>query len=1393
MVRSHYDVLVIGAGWAGLTAAVALARSGTSVAVVEANEAPGWGSDAPDVCCVETLAKADVLGPEATAKLPWDCHLAERGGLLTDGMRLLGLTYRDPVAFAAYRIGRAGVVLPALAAVARQQGATLHLGVRTEGLIKEGPRVIGAFTSAGPVYADLVFLAEGDAGLLLAREGLERSADPRDAPRFLLELQVPLVLPPEQMQRRVHLSSGKGTSWELLVHQPTEPGSEPRLSLWCRLVTGSDSVALSVMAPLERIRKAKAGPPGRLLADLLAMPVLGQWLAAAVPRPAAARIRRVGGPRDVPRLAADGLAVGGAAAGLGLLLPAFDFVGPAATSGLLLARAVSRIRSRRESFSRQALEQHYVEALQQTSLWQDLELLRRWPGHLRRAHGGPGEGIDLVLGTAHVLSRPHRWAPGKASAWLRLLARAGGWRALVRLREKLFVLGWALQARRWAGRPALGRLLLDGSLNALRDLAGKARPNLPPAGQLDFHYHSCASEGDGRSPRVLRRWLERFGPVLGAAVGTVLRPNKAALRERLGIAARLVARQLNLLDLVVVIIVGALALSLASIGAGWLALRSRMARRRRARHRFTDGERPVLDSPPSRSREREHDISFVPSSSQVPHVFLLWPRSLPDDTRLASERLSDICPTEVFEFGSGPGQTTVATVHPVRCVACHACWRLSRLVDWGYVALPFEEQFAAARRAATALSYSPTGLSTQATARAAELLDCLEGKLRGFEEALARCPATVDRASADHLEMLARYTQQVAVELAEALASAPEDTSRLARDLASRASERSRLCWDGHFIAAVAAGRALAAHHVARLRHALSDHTPSEKPRSRREHAASPLAEMAVDLGGLLRQRAPTAMAQLLGARIEAIALLLDSPDTGAPIGLTPAEGALRSALVSAVKAEAVASLARELAGVEVPWDVRGLRNRFVCDAQSLRVTTAPAQAIRKYAARLADGLEKARIVLGVNGRVAGLMQRQALLVEWEELRRSEGRLEAVFADLIGPSPERASELTEAFARQEARMLALKLALLGLHDRLEAQPDAEREIGLVRVLIDELAGGIEALARRVPDRGQGKREARTRPVVEPEAPPLPGTVSEYLAGAEPYREGDFLIRAVDLCRPRLTPEACAGQPVRTGPFESILTTSRALCDQATGARADGGRHAPPSATTRLQRVKEAYFVVEALVYDAAGRALHPQSVPTPFEDDCVRLVVTTLTWRQSDLVLDMSGEAVDVPVNEDTSAVQQRLTARLLDHLTAGGPRPPSPRHLAPEALDLEAAKTDFRHAWAVTNEVWARTDRKEKGPWVLGLALAQAAAWLWAAECVLGRLAWISQRLAEATHDEALLPDEGLHGLGTCLRRARNQLQRLNEDLAGLRRGSWPPVVRAVRLAQSLPIRQVP
>src|SRR5438128_7538064 len=224
MIFSQYDVIVVGAGAAGLSAAIGLARGGFSVIVVEAASYPGAENWSGCVYFCENLAHSDLLGPESVETLAWERRLVERGIFATDGYSLLGMTYRDLKAFRnCYTVLRP-VYDHHLAQAALRHGVTILTDTTAESLIRDGRRVIGVCTQRGPLYGDLVFLAEGDASHLVTRDGYERFADRREAPKFLQGIKQVLDLPPGAIEETFGVGPEEGVAYEMLLRNGTLAG-----------------------------------------------------------------------------------------------------------------------------------------------------------------------------------------------------------------------------------------------------------------------------------------------------------------------------------------------------------------------------------------------------------------------------------------------------------------------------------------------------------------------------------------------------------------------------------------------------------------------------------------------------------------------------------------------------------------------------------------------------------------------------------------------------------------------------------------------------------------------------------------------------------------------------------------------------------------------------------------------------------------------------------------------------------------------------------------------------------------------------------------------------------------------------------------------------------------
>jgi alkylation response protein AidB-like acyl-CoA dehydrogenase/flavin-dependent dehydrogenase/electron transfer flavoprotein alpha subunit/ferredoxin-like protein FixX len=874
MSVSNYDVVVVGAGAAGLTAAIGLARAGFAVAVIEAAAFPGAENWSGCVYFCENLAHPDILGPEGVEALAWERRLVERGFFACDGHSLLGMKYRDPSAFRhCYTVLRP-IFDHHLAQVALRHGVALLASTTVESLIREGTKVIGVCTNRGPLYADLVFLAEGDASHLVTREGYERYTDQRESPKFLQGIKQVIELPPGAIEDVFDVGPEDGVAYEMLLRNGTLRGRPVHLNMGGFVYANRQSLSVGLVLPVDNLREHFDGDPNLLMEWFESLPALQPWLRDGKRGAFGAKIIRGGGAKDIPNLIDEGLAIGGAASAIGIDFPYPNFTGPATAMGLLITQAACRIRSEGSSFSRDNLRRYYLEPLERTHYWQDVSLLRSWPGYVKKTQVFFGRNLDLALGTAYVWTRPRRWFLTKWFNWLRLVrdvAGPGEWREM---RTDVRYLVRALRLREVVSRPAIGRLLLDGTINAMRDLAHSPRANLPRAGKLRLHYSVAGETEPAGLPPAWKRWFKRLAPVLASAARKVYSNDDTPLSTKLPDTSQLLLRQINMLDVLATAAFLLAAVLTGALSAGWDRFLGLFRRRRSLprglypRYALAAGRAgdltPLLAPAGQQWEARLAQLAY--QTVKASHIHVLWPKSLPRKNSIVQKGLWHVCPARVYEARVSPAGQLQVVVNFENCIKCETCWRSSDLVDWGRdgqhrfiypVGTPVVTRLLSAVHAAGSArpalpriadrwefitrgvadlwrTAEPSPLNGQDTAELTELyalLTKLDGKLAEFDAALAREPRTVDRARAEYLEMLARYAQQLALRILEVLkgstlgdrpdagfAAIHQMLSELAGALVHKAEERARRTWDQRFTWAAADGRQLRHHHLAGIR-----------------------------------------------------------------------------------------------------------------------------------------------------------------------------------------------------------------------------------------------------------------------------------------------------------------------------------------------------------------------------------------------------------------------------------------------------------------------------------------------------------------------------------------------------------------------------------------------
>lgn len=544
MSNTPFDVVIVGAGCAGLSAGIGLARAGLGVAVLEAAAYPGAENWSGCVYFCENLAHPDLLGPKGVEGLAWERQLVQRGAFVADGRSLFGQTFRDPKSFRhCYTVLRP-VFDHHLSQLAVQAGVVLLRSTTAESLIRDGERVIGVATNRGPVYGDLTFLAEGDASHLVSREGYERLPAGQKQPRFLHGIKEIIDLPPGAVEENFGLGAGEGAAYEIILRNARLNGKSLHLNMGGFIYTNRHGLSVGLVLPADHLHDHFEGDPNLLIEWFENLPDLQPWFRGGRRGVFGAKLIRGGGIKELPQLIDHGLAIGGAASGIGVDFPYPNYTGPATAMGLQLVRAVKAIRATKSEFSRSALDRHYLKPLQQTRYWKDVDFLRDWPDYVERTTVFFDRQADLILATARRWSGPEKNWRRTFQDWASFLVTESSGDKGATLRADLALFRKGLPAAEVVVRPSLFGTLFYGWVNAMREWVGKPAGG-SAGGELRLHYTVNGKPGAGPSAPV-EKFLRRLQPAVAAAAREVYRNDATPLPEKFRAAYREFVRHSHL-------------------------------------------------------------------------------------------------------------------------------------------------------------------------------------------------------------------------------------------------------------------------------------------------------------------------------------------------------------------------------------------------------------------------------------------------------------------------------------------------------------------------------------------------------------------------------------------------------------------------------------------------------------------------------------------------------------------------------------------------------------------------------------------------------------------------------------------------------------------------------
>jgi electron transfer flavoprotein-quinone oxidoreductase len=375
--KIQFDVVVVGAGLAGSTAAAMAAQRGLKVALIERGQSPGAKNLFGGALYTHSLEE---IYPDLwDRKPPLERPVTETGFwfLSKDGM--VNMTVRGGA------LGRqpadAYVALRAKfdlwwAEQAAKAGAFIIPKTTVIDFIRDVTgRVIGVETDRpqGQIYAPVIIVCEGVNNLLTRKLGLSKSD--RKPKNVALAVKQLIALPADTINARFGLPD-KSHGLAVTVAGDVSMG----LNGLGFIYTAQESVSIGLGVTLEELAKQKIRPYA-LLQRYLDHPAIAPLIVGGRPLEYGAHLIPEGGWHDMPQLYTDGVMVAGDAA---TMVNAFHWEGTnmAIIAGKAAAETAIEAHQRRD-FSAKSLSV-YKERLSKRFVLQDLHQYRKFSGFLER-------------------------------------------------------------------------------------------------------------------------------------------------------------------------------------------------------------------------------------------------------------------------------------------------------------------------------------------------------------------------------------------------------------------------------------------------------------------------------------------------------------------------------------------------------------------------------------------------------------------------------------------------------------------------------------------------------------------------------------------------------------------------------------------------------------------------------------------------------------------------------------------------------------------------------------------------------------------------------------------------------------------------------------------------
>ncbi len=364
------DIIVVGAGPAGSCAAIAAAKAGKRVVLIERGPFPGSKNMYGGVIYPRIL---DELIPNWFEHAPIQRWVVRRSTMLLSDTGALNIDYRSN-AWGQAPYNGATAYRPDfdnwLAQQAVAAGAELICSTTVTGLLRDAQgRITGITTDRpdGDLTAAVVIACDGVNSFLAKEAGLYKKVD---ASNYTLGVKETLSLPKSVIDERFGVRDNQGVDIEIL-------GGTSGVNGGGFIYTNLDTIALGVVLKLPKLSAQKKRPE-EIIAELKRHPAIAPLIEGAEVTEYSAHVIPEAGLDMMPTMVADGLLVAGDAAALclaaGIWLEGVNF---AMASGMYAGEAAAKA-IHNGNTSASGL-QSYSKKLNETFVLKDHKKLRKIP------------------------------------------------------------------------------------------------------------------------------------------------------------------------------------------------------------------------------------------------------------------------------------------------------------------------------------------------------------------------------------------------------------------------------------------------------------------------------------------------------------------------------------------------------------------------------------------------------------------------------------------------------------------------------------------------------------------------------------------------------------------------------------------------------------------------------------------------------------------------------------------------------------------------------------------------------------------------------------------------------------------------------------------------------